>query len=147
MAAASGMIPRRSGGEPLPNDFHDSPVCASQASDPGIRLAVQGCAAALLQPVHRAQADLLAAPLSGAPSSLSDQLALIRKLWRRLLGDSLDRRLMAGGEVLREEELAIWMMFNPDAARARTAAEEAARRRREQGTQQWPSVVSESQAG
>jgi glycosidase len=89
--------------------------------------------------------DLLGAPLSGAPSSLSEQLALIRKLWRPLLGDSLDRLLMTGGEVLREEELAIWMMFNPDAARARTSAEEAARRRREQGTQQWPSVVSESQ--
>lgn len=89
--------------------------------------------------------DLLGAPLSGAPSSLSDQLALIRKLWRPLLGDSLDRLLMTGGEVLREEELAIWMMFNPDAARARSVAEEAARRRREQGTQQWPSIVSESQ--
>ena len=89
--------------------------------------------------------DLLGAPLSGAPSSLSDQLALIRKLWRPLLGDSLDRLLMTGGEILREEELAIWMMFNPDAARARSAAEEAARRRREQGTQQWPSIISESQ--
>jgi glycosidase len=89
--------------------------------------------------------DLLLAPVSGAPSSLADQLALIRKLWRPLLGDSLDRMLMMGGEVLHEEEQAIWMMFNPDAARARAAAEEAARRRREQGTQQWPSIVSESQ--
>ena len=89
--------------------------------------------------------DLLRAPVSGAPSSLSEQLALIRRLWRPLLGDSMDRLLMMGGEVLHEEELAIWMMFNPDAARARAAAEEAARRRREQGTQQWPSIVSESQ--
>ena len=89
--------------------------------------------------------DLLGAPLSGAPSSLSEQLALIRKLWRPLLGDSLDRLLMTGSEILHEEELAIWMMFNPDAARARSASEEAARRRREQGTQQWPSIVSESQ--
>ena len=89
--------------------------------------------------------DLLVAPLSGAPASLSEQLALIRKLWRPLLGDSLDRLLMTGAEVLREEELAIWMRFNPDAARASAAAEEAARRRREQGTQQWPSIISESQ--
>src|SRR4029078_2874822 len=89
--------------------------------------------------------DLLGAPLSGAPGSLSEQLALIRKLWRPSLGDSLDRLLISGGEILREEELAIWMMFNPDAARSRTAAEEAARRRREQGTQQWPSIISESQ--
>lgn len=89
--------------------------------------------------------DLLRAPVGGAPDSLSEQLALIRKLWKPLLGDSMDRLLMMGGEVLHEEELAIWMMFNPDAARARAAAEEAARRRREQGTQQWPSIVSESQ--
>ena len=89
--------------------------------------------------------DLLRAPASGAPGSLSEQLALIRKLWRPLLGDSLDRFLMIAGEVLREEEEAIWMQFNPDAARVRAAAEEAARRRREQGTQQWPSIVSESQ--
>ncbi|HEY1579982.1 MAG TPA: alpha-amylase family glycosyl hydrolase [Terracidiphilus sp.] len=102
-----------------------------------------------LIPVEGAQAislfDLLRAPVGGAPSSLSEQLALIRKLWKPLLGDSMDRLLMMGSEVLHEEELAIWMMFNPDAARARAAAEEAARLRREQGTQQWPSVVSESQ--
>ncbi|MGA8044561.1 MAG: alpha-amylase family glycosyl hydrolase, partial [Terracidiphilus sp.] len=35
--------------------------------------------------------------------------------------------------------------FNPDASRARSAAEEAARRRRERGEQQWPSIASESQ--
>ena len=102
-----------------------------------------------LIPVEGAKAislfDLLRAPASGAPASLSEQLALIRKLWRPLLGDSMDRLLMMGGEVLHEEELAIWMQFNPDAARARAAAEEAARRRRESGTQQWPSIVSESQ--
>ncbi len=102
-----------------------------------------------LIPVEGAKAislfDLLRAPVSGAPASLSEQLALIRRLWRPLLGDSMDRLLMMGGEVLREEELAIWMQFNPDASRVRTAAEEAARRRRETGTQQWPSIVSESQ--
>ncbi|WP_348261584.1 alpha-amylase family glycosyl hydrolase [Telmatobacter sp. DSM 110680] len=89
--------------------------------------------------------DLLRAPVSGAPASLAEQLALIRKLWRPLLGDSMDKFLMMAGEVLHEEELAIWMQFNPDAARIRAAAEEAARRRRESGTQQWPSIVSESQ--
>src|SRR6202021_831160 len=34
--------------------------------------------------------------------------------------------------------------FNPDASRVRAAAEEAARRRRERGEQQWPSIVSKS---
>ena len=88
--------------------------------------------------------DLLRAPATGAPLSLSEQLDLIRRLWKPLLGDSMERFLMIAGEVLREEELAIWMQFNPDAARARSAAEEAARRRRESGTQQWPSIVSKS---
>ena len=89
--------------------------------------------------------DILRAPAVGSPTSLSEQLKLIRDLWKVLLGDSLDRLLMIGGEILREEELAIWMQFNPDAQRARTAAEEAARRRRDRGEQQWPSIVSESQ--
>ena len=54
----------------------------------------------------------------------------------------MDRFLLIAGEILNEEELAIWMQFNPPAAQARAAAEEAARRRREAGTQIWPSVVS-----
>ncbi len=86
--------------------------------------------------------DLLRAPAVGSPRSLSEQLALIRKLWKPLLGDSLDHFLLIAGEVLHEEELAIWMQFNPPAAQAHAAAEAAARRRRETGQQQWPSVVS-----
>jgi glycosidase len=88
--------------------------------------------------------ELLRAPASGAPRSLSEQIALIRRLWKPLLGDSLERFLMIAGEILHEEELAIWMQFNPAARQARDAAEEAARRRRERGEQQWPSIVSHS---
>jgi glycosidase len=88
--------------------------------------------------------ELLRAPAANAPRSLSEQLAIIRKLWRPLLGESLDRILMIAGEILREEELAIWMQFNPQAAEARAAAEAAARRRRERGEQQWPSIVGQS---
>jgi glycosidase len=82
--------------------------------------------------------DLLRAPAVGAPGSLSDQLALIRKLWKPLLGDSLERFLLIAGEILHEEELAIWMQFNPPSATA--AAAEA--HRRKTGQAQWPSVVS-----
>jgi glycosidase len=89
--------------------------------------------------------DLLRAPATGAPRSLSEQLSLIRRLWKPLLGEAMDRFLMIAGEILREEELAIWMQFNPDASRIRAAAEEAARRRRERGEQQWPSLVSKSE--
>ncbi len=85
--------------------------------------------------------DLLRAPAVTSPGSLREQLALIRKLWKPLLGESLERFLLMAGEVLHEEELAIWMQFNPPAV----AAAEAARRRRESGQQQWPSVVSHSE--
>jgi glycosidase len=84
--------------------------------------------------------DLLRAPTTGAPRSLSEQLSIIRRMWKPLLGDSLERFLLIAGEILREEELAIWMQFNPAAADAR----EAARRRQERGGQQWPSITSHS---
>jgi glycosidase len=95
--------------------------------------------------------DLLRAPAVSA-TSLSEQLTVIRSKWKSLLGESLDRFLLIAGDILREEDLAIWMRFNPPdpaaeaAARAAAAkaAEEAARRRREAGTQQWPGVTSHS---
>jgi glycosidase len=82
--------------------------------------------------------ELLRAPAVGAPRSLSEQLALIRKLWKPMLGESLEHFLLIAGEILHEEELAIWMQFNPPAVQAR----EAARRHRESGQKQWPDVVS-----
>ena len=69
--------------------------------------------------------DLLRAPALRSPHSLSDQLEIIRELWKPLLGDILERFLVMAGEVLREEELAIWAQFNPPGTR--------------RGPQQWPS--------
>ncbi len=89
--------------------------------------------------------DLLRAPANGSPRSLSEQLQIIRKLWKPLLGDTMDRFLLMAGEVLREEELAIWMQFNPAAAKAHADAEEAARRRRERGEQYWPGMGGQSE--
>lgn len=101
-----------------------------------------------LIPVEGAKAvhllELLRAPAERAPKSLIEQLTLIRRLWKPLLGESLDRILMIAAEILREEELAIWMQFNPGAQQARNAADEAAKRRWERGEQQWPSLVSHS---
>jgi glycosidase len=98
-----------------------------------------------LIPIEGAKAvnllDLLRAPAVGSPRSLRDQLALIRKLWKPLLGESMEHLLAIATEVLHEEELAIWMQFNPPAAQARAAAE----RRRQSGQQQWPSIVSHSE--
>ena len=65
--------------------------------------------------------DLLHAPALRSPGSLSEQLAIIRQLWKPLLGDSLERLLEMAGEILREEELGIWMQFNPPGARGAAA--------------------------
>jgi glycosidase len=69
--------------------------------------------------------DLLRAPALRSPRSLSDQLEIIRDLWKPLLGDILDRFLMMASEVLREEAMAVWAQFNPPGTR--------------RGPQQWPS--------
>ena len=74
----------------------------------------------------------------GSPRSLNDQLALIRRLWKPLLGDSLERLLLLAGEVLHEEELAIWMQFNPPSAQDAETTRRLAR-------QQGPSVISHSE--
>jgi glycosidase len=89
--------------------------------------------------------ELLRAPATGSPRSLSEQLALIRKIWKPLLGESLEHLLAIATEILHEEELAIWMQFNPPAAQALAAAQAAAERRRQSGQQQWPSLVSHSE--
>ena len=89
--------------------------------------------------------ELLRAPATASPKSLREQLDLVRQMWKPLLGDALDRFLQIAGEILHEEELAIWMQFNTPAVMARRAAEEAARRRREAGMQQWPSITSTAQ--
>jgi glycosidase len=81
--------------------------------------------------------DLLRAPAMGAPGSLADQLALIRELWKPLLGDSLEHYLLVAGEILHEEELAIWMQFNPP--------DVTAQRRRESGKQQWPAAAGSAE--
>ena len=76
--------------------------------------------------------DLLRAPALRSPRSLSDQLELIRQLWKPLIGDTLERFLLMASEVLREEELAVWAQFNPPGTTRR-------------GPQQWPSFVSRAE--
>jgi len=97
--------------------------------------------------------DLLRKPGIDSPTSLHDQLDLIRRLWKPLLGASLDRFLLVAGEILHEEDLAIWAIYNPPdpeteakaAAEARAAAARL-RERWQQGQQhQWPTIVSEAQ--
>jgi glycosidase len=82
--------------------------------------------------------ELLRAPAVGSPRSLSEQLKLIRTIWKPLLSEGLEHLLAIAAEILHEEELAIWMQFNPSAAQARAAAEQAARRRRGSGQEHGP---------
>lgn len=72
--------------------------------------------------------ELLKAPIEGAPRSLADQLELILKLWRPLVKDELVKLLRTAGEILREEELAIWQQFHPPSENAAASEREAARR-------------------
>ena len=59
--------------------------------------------------------DMLRAPALASPGSLSGQLEFIRKKWAAVLGDILDRLLFAM-DVLKEEDIAIWMRFHPPSA-------------------------------
>ena len=56
--------------------------------------------------------DALRAPMLASPDSLTGQLDYIIRAWAEILGDDLKRVLLAV-DVLREEELAIWMQFHP----------------------------------
>jgi glycosidase len=58
--------------------------------------------------------DLLRAPALASPDSLAGQLAFIREKWSDLLGD-LIARLLTTLDVLKEEEIAVWMRFHPPA--------------------------------
>jgi glycosidase len=61
--------------------------------------------------------DMLRAPALASPDSLSGQIAYIVEHWADLIGASLARLLLAI-DVLKEEDIAIWMRFNPSDANA-----------------------------
>ena len=71
--------------------------------------------------------EVLEAPLREAPESLSRQLSVIRRIWKPLLGEGLERYLEIADDILREEEIAIWLQFNPPARDAAEAAKGARR--------------------
>ena len=59
--------------------------------------------------------DVLRAPALASPDSLSGQLAYIIEHWADLIGDALAKLLQAI-DVLKEEDIAMWMRFNPPGA-------------------------------
>src|SRR6202046_4758268 len=56
--------------------------------------------------------DMLRGPALASPDSLSGQIAYIVEHWEEFIGDSL-KRLLVAIDVLKEEEVAIWMRFHP----------------------------------
>jgi glycosidase len=61
--------------------------------------------------------DMLRAPALASPDSLSGQIAYIVEHWAELIGASLSKLLLAM-DVLKEEDIAIWMRFHPNDANA-----------------------------
>ncbi len=55
---------------------------------------------------------MLRAPMLAAPDSLSRQLEYIRENWVEYLGEGV-RRILLAMDVLKEEDVAIWMRFHP----------------------------------
>ncbi|HTV04396.1 MAG TPA: alpha-amylase family glycosyl hydrolase [Acidobacteriaceae bacterium] len=66
----------------------------------------------LLAPEVGSLLDALRAPMLASPESLTGQLEFIREKWAKHLGDDL-RRLLLAIDVVREEDLAIWLRFHP----------------------------------
>ncbi|HEY9128064.1 MAG TPA: alpha-amylase, partial [Acidobacteriaceae bacterium] len=66
---------------------------------------------------------ILQAPMLASPDSVTAQLEFIREKWPEILGPDmpgvvlggLGRRILLAIDVAREEEIAIWMRFNPPA--------------------------------
>ncbi|WP_263359043.1 alpha-amylase family protein [Acidicapsa ligni] len=56
--------------------------------------------------------EALSAPMLASPDSITGQLEFIRERWPKYLGQDLSRVLLAI-DVLREEDVAIWMRFHP----------------------------------
>ena len=60
--------------------------------------------------------DALVAPMLAAPDSLTGQLQYIRERWADVLGPTMAdqlKRVLLAIDVVREEEIAVWMRFHP----------------------------------
>jgi hypothetical protein len=62
--------------------------------------------------------EVLKAPMLASPDSLTGQLAFIKEKWVEYLGDDI-RQILLAIDVLKEEDIAIWMRFHPPSAAAR----------------------------
>ena len=93
--------------------FNDQPLTAASAY-PQITSALRDYfqTRPRFGPENQNLVDMLRAPALASPESLLGQLVFIRAKWADLLGDFL-QRLLTALDVLKEEEIAIWMRFHP----------------------------------
>jgi glycosidase len=97
--------------------FDDEPLAVRTAyRDVGVALRDYFESRPRFGPANQNLMDMLRAPAIASPDSLEGQLEYIRHHWSDLLGDFL-RRLLLGIDVLREEDIAIWMRFHPPGPR------------------------------
>ena len=69
----------------------------------------------LFTPEEGTLLDVLRAPMLASPDSLGGQLAYIREKWVDHLGPDV-RQILLAIDVLKEEDIAIWMRFHPPSA-------------------------------
>jgi glycosidase len=67
-------------------------------------------------PENQNLVDMLRAPALASPDDLAGQLAFIQGKWKVILGDFV-RRLLTALDVLKEEQVSIWMRFHPPTQR------------------------------
>ncbi|SNS77524.1 Alpha amylase, catalytic domain [Granulicella rosea] len=66
----------------------------------------------LVDPEQGTLLDVLIAPMLASPDSLTGQLEFIQQHWAEHIGEEL-RRILLAIDVLKEEDIAIWMRFHP----------------------------------
>ncbi len=101
---------------PFEELFNDRPL-AADTSYPNITAALRDYfeTRPRFGPENQNLVDMLRAPALVSPDSLAGQLAYMREKWAPLLGDFL-QRLLTALDVLKEEEIAIWLRFHPPGA-------------------------------
>jgi len=102
--------------KPFKELFDDDPLAANTAY-PNITAALRDYfqTRPRFGPENQNLVDMLRAPALASPDSLAGQLAFIREKWEPLLGDFI-RRLLTALDVLKEEEIAVWLRFHPPSA-------------------------------
>ncbi|HEX5435379.1 MAG TPA: alpha-amylase family glycosyl hydrolase, partial [Candidatus Angelobacter sp.] len=99
--------------QPFKELFDDAPLAQATAY-PQLTSAVREYFQAQppVGPGTQSLIEMLRAPVLASPESLEGQIAFIRERWTPLLGE-LFRKMLIAIDVLKEEEMAVWMRFHP----------------------------------